>query len=256
MGEKNPQKLADVGVRTFSLIISMRKWITDENGQSESAAVGTRKRWLGPRFPLPLFVRTWKGRAFPTTFKTGLRGLPEPQLLPGPLHGCGGDVMLQNPAQPDRHISGTCMRILRQGRKRKKEKLISPRQTWSQHHTCAPGATRPTAVILKLGHKIIWSYSHQAVEATCFPWVWAGSDAMWLMQPGQEMLRSFALECLGSLLRLPPLGIWPLSSEKPKPQSYRERLHEGGLQDTGPALSPTFKTRHKSWSAGAAQGWD
>lgn len=119
-------------------------------------------------------------------------------------------------------------------------------------HRASPS---PTAVILKLGHKIIWSSSHQEVEAACFPWVWAGSDTMWLMKLGQEMLCSFGLEYLGSLLRLPPLGIQPLSSEKPKPQSYRERPHEGVLQGTGPALSPTFKTQHKSQSAGAAQGW-
>ena len=47
----------------------------------------------------------------------------------------------------------------------------------------------------------------------------------------------------------------PRQALGPISQSYRERPHEGVLQGTGPALSPTFKTQHKSQSAGAAQGW-
>ena len=113
---------------------------------------GTESHYLAPGFLLHSFVGTWKGRDFPMTFNMGL---PDTPLLQGPLHGYGGDKMLQNPAWPDKRISGNCMKIWRKGRKRKKEKLIPPRQTWSHHNICAPAATRPTAVVLKLGHKII-----------------------------------------------------------------------------------------------------
>lgn len=134
MGEKNPQKLVDVGVRT-SLVISMRKWMTDENGQSESAAVGTRNPWLGPRVSSSLFVRTWKGKAFPTTFKTGLLGLLNHSSSQGPCMACGVGVMLQNQLSQTDIFQETAWEYWERGRKRKK-KLISPR-----HGEPAPGAT-------------------------------------------------------------------------------------------------------------------
>lgn len=73
------------------------------------------------------------------------------------------------------------------------------------------------------------------------------------MKLGQKCYAAL-VEYLGKLAQAAPLwesGHW--AQKAPQATEPTGRGHMKGA--AGPALSPTFKTQHKSQSAGAAQGW-
>lgn len=167
------EKLAEVGVRTLSLVISTSKWRTDKKGQSESPAVGTKKPLLGHMFPLPLFSKNLDGQGISKTFNSA----PWPPSSGGTSTGVRERQFYETLLWQTNIFQETALKYWE--REKKEERGAYP--TWTNIepplHMLPPANTCPTGVVLKLGHRVIWPSSHQDVGSVCFPSLWAGSEA-------------------------------------------------------------------------------